>query len=89
MIKTIFVIIQFTGALMGPSAYQLSENGMTSGKNYFDTRQECEQKLLEITAQLGGEIIPDIYDAGFYRVINFSDGRLNFAERCVEIKYDY
>ncbi len=75
--KTIFVIIQFSIATIGPHAEQ------TSGS--FDTRKECEQKILEMTAETGGEIVPSPYEDGFYRHINGSNGKLQYAERCVKI----
>ena len=79
--KTIFVIIQFGTAIIGPAAEQ------TFG-SIFDTRNECEQKLLEITAKLGGEIVPSSFEDGFYRHINGSNGKLLYAERCVKVVYN-
>ena len=77
--NTIFVIIQFGLNAVGPSAEQ-------SYGAFFETRAACEQKLLEITSKLGGEIQPSNFEEGFYKLNRTSDGStILFAERCVKL----
>ena len=80
--NTIFVIIQFGLYAVGPVAEQ-------SYGTFFETRTACEQKLLEITGKLGGEIQPSNFEDGFYRLSKTSDGEtVLFVERCVKLVDD-